>query len=85
MVVVLRQNLTEQVGSTRQQRDSEDSIDESLSSSFDAIFIVMSLLYARVEPGGHIERVGLSLSEPFITDEPSELGYYGFGRTLLHH
>ena len=49
MVVVLRQNLVEQVGSTRQQRDLEDSIDESLSSLFDVIVIVMPLLYAKVE------------------------------------
>ena len=49
MVVVLRQNLAKQVGSTRQQRDLEDSIDESLSSLFDVIVIVMPLLYARVE------------------------------------
>ena len=49
MVVVLRQNLAEQVGSTRQQRDLEDSIDESFSSLSDVIIIVMSLLYARVE------------------------------------
>ncbi len=49
MVVVVRQSLAEQVGSTRQQRDLEDSIDESLSSLSDAIVIVMSLLYARVE------------------------------------
>ena len=49
MVVVLRQNLAKQVGSTRQQRDLEDSIDESLSSLSDVIIIVMSLLYARVE------------------------------------
>ena len=56
MVVVLRKNLAEQVGSTRQgaslveqQRDSEDSTNESLSFLFDAIVIVMSLLYARVE------------------------------------
>ncbi len=32
-----------------QQRDSEDSIDEPLSSLFDAIVIVMSILYARVK------------------------------------
>ena len=49
MVVVLRQNLAKQVGSTRQQRDLEDSIDESLSSLSDVIIIVMSLLYAKVE------------------------------------
>ena len=49
MVVVLRQNLAKQVGSTRQQRDLENSIDESLSSLSDVIVIVMSLLYARVE------------------------------------
>ena len=49
MVVVLRQNLAKQVGSTRQQRDLEDSIDESLSSLSDIIIIVMSLLYAKVE------------------------------------
>ena len=49
MVVVLRQNFAKQVGSTRQQRDLEDSIDESLSSLSDVIIIVMSLLYAKVE------------------------------------
>ena len=41
--------MAEQVRSTRQQRDLEDSIDDSLSSLSDVIIIVMSLLYARVE------------------------------------
>jgi hypothetical protein len=61
MMAVLRQNFAEQVGSARQgsslveqQRGLEDSIDESLSSLFDAIVIVMSLLYARVE---HLEAI----------------------------
>ena len=61
MVAVLRQNFAEQVGSTRQgasmveqQRGLEDSIDESFSFLFDAIVIVMSLLYVRVE---HLEAI----------------------------
>ena len=56
MVAVLRQNFAAHVGSARQganlveqQRGLEDSLGESLSSLFDAIVIVMPLLYARVE------------------------------------
>jgi hypothetical protein len=65
-----------------QQRDSEDSIDKSLSSLFDAIVNIVSLLYARVERlililnGLGYREVGHS-----IAAGPIELGCCVYGGT----
>ena len=65
-----------------QQRDSEDSIDKSLSSLSDVIVNVMSLLYARVE---HLVLIlsGLGYREVghSIAARPIELSCCVFGRT----